>query len=144
MATNVQVETVIDRPRNTVADYAMDWRNDTSWIRAISEARLVTDGPFGVGSRVERVASFLGRRIEYVNEVVELEPGARLVMRSVKAPFPMMVTYEFEEAGGRTRMRIRVEGDAGGFYKLAGPVLSRAVRKGIEGDLAQLKAILET
>jgi Polyketide cyclase / dehydrase and lipid transport len=143
MATNVQVETVIDRPRNPVADYAMDWRNDTSWIRAISEARLVTDGPFGVGSRVERVASFLGRRIEYVNEVVELEPGARLVMRSVKAPFPMKVTYEFEEAGGRTRMRIRVEGDAGGFYKLAGPVLSRAVRKGIEGDLAQLKAILE-
>jgi hypothetical protein len=92
MATNVQVETVIDRPRNAVADYAMDWRNDTSWIRAISEARLVTDGPFGVGSRVERVASFLGRRIEYVNEVVELEPGARLVMRSEKAPFPMKVT----------------------------------------------------
>jgi uncharacterized membrane protein len=144
VATNVQVETVIDRPRNAVADYAMDWRNDTSWIRAISEARLVTDGPFGVGSRVERVASFLGRRIEYVNEVVELEPGARLAMRSVKAPFPMKVTYEFEEAGERTRTRISVEGDAGGFYKLAGPVLSRAVRKGIEGDLAQLKAILET
>lgn len=143
MPTDVRVETVIRRPRSAVADYAMDWLNDPTWIRAISEVRLVTDGPFGVGSQVERVATFLGRRLEYVNEVVELEPGRRLVMQSVKAPFPMRVTYELEDAGGGTRARIHAEGDAGGFYKLAGPLLSRAVRRGIAGDLAQLKAILE-
>jgi hypothetical protein len=96
-----------------------------------------------VGSQIARVASFLGKRMEYVNEVVELEPGRRLEMRSVKAPFPMVVTYAFEDEGAGTRFRISAQGDASGFYRLAGPVLSRSVRRSIEGDLARLKALLE-
>jgi hypothetical protein len=143
MSTDVQVETVIGRPRAEVAEYATDWRNDTSWIGALSEVRQVTDEPFGVGTRIERVASFLGKRIEYVNEIVELEPGKRLVMRSVKAPFPMTVIYEFEDAGAGTQMRIRTQGDASGFYKLAKPLLAAAVKRGVAGDLARLKATLE-
>ncbi len=144
MSTDVQVETIVARPRELVARYASDWRNDTTWIRAISEARLVTEPPFGVGSQVERVATFLGKRIEYVNEVVEYDPEARLVMRSVKAPFPMTVVYEFEDADAGTRVRIRARGDAGGFYKLAGPLLSRAVKRSIASDLATLKVTLES
>jgi uncharacterized protein YndB with AHSA1/START domain len=142
--TDVQVETTVARPRAEVARYATDWRNDTEWIGALSEARLVTEPPFGVGSQVSRVGSFLGKRIEYVNEVVELDPERRLVMRSVKAPFPMAVTYEFEDADGGTLMRIRAQGDASGFYRLAGPALSRAVKRGIKSDLARLKQRLET
>jgi uncharacterized membrane protein len=142
--TDVTVETRVDRPRGEVAAYATDWRNDCDWIGALTDVDLVTERPFGVGSRVRRVASFLGKRIEYVNEVVELEPGRRLVMRSVKAPFRMTVTYEFEEADGGTTMRIRTEGDASGFYRVAGPMLARAVRKGVARDLARLKAKLES
>lgn len=143
MSTDVQVETIVERPRADVARYAMDWRNDREWIGALSDVRLVTGEPFGVGSQVARVASFLRKRIEYVNEVVELDPGARLVMRSVKAPFPMTVVYEFEDAGEGTRMRIRTHGDASGFYRVAGPMLSRAVRRGVERDLRRLKQVLE-
>jgi uncharacterized membrane protein len=144
VATDVTVETRVARPRDEVARYASDWRNDTAWIRALSEARLVTEAPFGVGSRVERVASFLGRRIVYVNEVVEYEPGVRLVMRSVQAPFPMTVTYEFEDADGGTRMRIRAQGDASGLYRIAGPLLARAVARSIAGDLDRLRQNLES
>jgi len=143
VSTDVQAETVIGRPRTEVAAYVTDWQNDPTWIRALSDVRLVTDGPIGVGSQVERVASFLGKRIEYVNEIAELEPDRRLVMRSVKAPFPMTVTYVFEDADGGTRVRIRTQGDASGFYRVAGPLLSRAVKRGVEGDLARLKALLE-
>jgi uncharacterized membrane protein len=138
--TDVSAESTIARPRDEVAGYATDWRNDREWIGALTDVRLVQEEPL----QVARVASFLGRRIEYVNEVVDHEPGRRLVMRSVKAPFPMTVTYEFEDAdGGDTLMRIRTEGDASGFYRLAGPLLSRAVKRGLERDLAQLKQKLE-
>jgi uncharacterized membrane protein len=138
--TDVSVETTIARPRDEVARYATDWRNDEEWIGALSHVRLVQEAPL----QVARVASFLGKRIEYVNEVVEQEPGRRLVMRSVKAPFPMTVTYEFEDAGGGgTLFRIRTEGDASGFYRLAGPFLSRAVKRGVAGDLERLKTRLE-
>lgn len=143
MTTDVEVQEWIARPRLDVARYATDWRNDPAWI-GVEESRLVSDGPFGVGTRVERVATFVGRRIEYVNEVVEHEPGRRLVMRSVKAPFPMTIVYEFEDAGDGTLMRIRAAGDASGFYRVASPLLSRAVKRAIVRDLARLKVVLET
>jgi uncharacterized membrane protein len=143
--TDVTVEERIGRPRDDVAAYASDWRNDSDWIGALSEVNLVTDGPFGVGSRVQRVAAFLGRRIEYVNEVVAWDPDERLRMKSVKAPFPMTVTYEWEDAGkDGTLMRIRAEGDASGFYRFAGPLLSLMVRRGIASDLKRLRANLES
>ena len=143
--TDVTVETRIDRPRAEVAAYASDWRNDREWIGALTEVELLSGEPFGVGSRVRRVASFLGRPMEYVNEVVELDPGRRLAMRSVKAPFPMTVVYEWEDApGGGTSMRIRAGGDASGFYRVAGPLLSRAVKKSIVRDLEALKGRIES
>jgi uncharacterized membrane protein len=137
--TDVTAEVRVARPREEVARYATDWRNDTEWIGALTDVELVGEEPL----RVRRVASFLGRRIEYVNEVVELEPGRRLLMRSVKAPFPMTVAYEFEDAGEGTLMRITTGGDATGFYRIAGPLLARAVKRGVEGDLARLKRRLE-
>jgi uncharacterized membrane protein len=140
---DVSVERVIARPRDAVAAFAMDWRNDREWIGALTEVRLVSDGPFGVGSRVSRTARFLGREFEYVNEITELEPDRALGMRSVKAPFPMTVRYEFEDAdGGGTRMRIRTGGEVGGFYRLAGPALAAAVRRGVSQDLERLDARL--
>jgi uncharacterized membrane protein len=143
MSIDVTIDEWIDRPRAEVFAYACDPAHDTTWIGALTEATVLTEPPFGVGSRVRRVAGFLGRRIEYVNEVVEFETGRRLAMRSVKAPFPMTVVYEFEDDGDGTRMRIRTGGDASGFYRIAGPLLARAVRKGVADDLRRLKQTLE-
>jgi uncharacterized membrane protein len=141
---DVTVERVIGADRERVAAYAMDPGNDASWIGALTEVKVLTSGPVGVGTRVERVARFLGKRIEYVNEIKEFIPARRLAMQSVKAPFPMTVTYEFEPApGGGTLMRIATGGDASGFYRLAGPLLNRQVERGVARDLERLKAILE-
>jgi hypothetical protein len=156
------VEQRIGRPRDEVARFAMDPANDTRWILALDSARVLPDGAerrgaggdaragaerggeVGVGTRVERLASFLGRRIEYVNEIEEYDPPRRLAMRSVKAPFPMTVVYEFEDAGdGATLARIRAGGDASGFYSVAGPLLNQMVRRGIRRDLEALKALME-
>ncbi|HEU0303795.1 MAG TPA: SRPBCC family protein [Gaiellaceae bacterium] len=145
MPTDVRVELQIARPRDNVAAYAFDWTNDVQWIGAVTEAQLLTEPPLRAGSRVLRVATFLGSRLEYVNEVVEYEPPVRLVMSSVEAPFPMRITYVLDESpSGATTFRIRAEGDARGFYRLAAPLLAQAVRRSITKDLERLKVILET
>jgi len=89
-------------------------------------------------------------------EVDRLAPGRRILMRSVQSPFPMRVTYEFEDAPakdatqapdateGRTLARIRVEGEPGGFYRIAGPLLAAGVRRGITRDLRTLSGLLES
>jgi hypothetical protein len=144
MAVDVTVEQPIARSREEVAGFAMDPRNDRRWIGALSEVRTLTDGPVRRGTQVQRVARFLGRRIEYVNEITELEPGRRLAMRSVKAPFPLRVTYEFEDApGGGSLARIRTGGETGRYYALAGPLLSAMVKRGVARDLRALKQALE-
>ena len=144
MAVNVKAELLIKRPREDVAAFAMNPDNDPVWNGGISEARMLTEPPLGPGTRVERVASFLGRSIEYVMEVVEYDPLALLGMRSIKGPFPMRVAYEFEDSADGTLARIRVQGDAGGFYSFAGPVLSRAVKRNITKDLKTLKRLMES
>ena len=144
MAIDVKAEIIIDRSREDVASFAMDPDNDTVWIGGITEARMLTEPPVAQGTQVERVATFLGKRIEYVLEVIEHDPKAILAMRSVKGPFPMVVSYEFEEATGGTLARIRIQGEAGGFYRLAGPLLARSVKRNITKDLARLKALLES
>jgi len=85
MAVDVTATASIDRPREAVAAYLRDPANDTSWIGGVRSARLLTPGPVRAGSQVARVAGFLGRRMEYVNEVTELTCD-RLAMRSVRSP----------------------------------------------------------
>jgi uncharacterized membrane protein len=143
MPVDVTATGTIGRPREEVAAYLQDPANDTTWIGGLRSARLLTPGPVAVGSRVERVASFLGRRVEYVNEITQLT-GDRLVMRSVRSPFPMRVTYGHRRAGdSATEVSVRVEGDAGRFYALLAPLLGVAVRRSIARDLRNLKQVLE-
>jgi Polyketide cyclase / dehydrase and lipid transport len=144
MAVDVTATGSIDRLPDQVAAYLRDPANDTDWIGGLRSARLLTPGPVRVGSQVERVAGFLGRRVEYVNEITELTAD-RLVMRSVRSPFPMRITYGHRNAGdSTTEVSVRVEGDAGRFYRLVGPLLGLAVRRSITRDLRNLKQVLET
>ena len=144
MAIDVHAQVVIERGVAEVAAYVADPRNDVSWIGGIRSVSVEADGPVGVGTRVERVASFLGRSFTYFNEIVVYEMPNQLVMKSVKAPFPMKVTYSFAAVDqGRTEATVRVEGDATGFYKLSAPVMAPQVRRSIRKDVAKLKQVLE-
>ena len=143
MGVDVTATAAIGRPARGGSGLPADPANDTSWIGGLRSARLLTPAPVAVGSQVERVASFLGRRVEYVNEVTELT-GDRLVMRSVRSPFPMQVTYGHRAAtDGATEVSVRVEGDAGRYYGLLAPLLGVAVRRSIARDLRNLKRALE-
>ena len=142
MSIDVPVTALIDRPAAEVAAYAMDPANDTTWIGGIREVRWVTEPPLRVGSRVRRLAAFLGRPVDYVLEVAELVPGERVVMRSVQAPFPMVVTYTFAVEGASTRAGVRVQGGSGPMFRIAGPLMAWQVRRSLRGDLARLGRVL--
>ncbi len=143
MAIDVRAVVRVEREAGEVAGYAMDPAHDTAWIGGIKQVKVVTEGPVRVGTQVERVAYFMGRRIEYVLEVVGMEAGRRLEMASVKAPFPMRVTYGFEPEGGGTLASIRIEGGPGGIMGMLSPVMGMGVRRNITGDLRRLKGIVE-
>lgn len=144
MSVDVEVETRIERSVATVAEFAGDPTNATRWYANIQSVNWQTPPPVAVGSRMDFVARFLGRRLAYTYEVVELEPERRLVMRTADGPFPMETTYAWEPAGqGSTRMTLRNRGNPSGFSRIAAPVMERAMRWATTKDLARLKVLLE-
>jgi uncharacterized membrane protein len=144
MAVDVNTEIVIDRPRDVVASYAGDPTNAPEWYANIRSVEWQTPPPVAVGSRMDFVAQFLGRRLAYTYEVTELVAGERLVMRTAQGPFPMETTYEWSAAGETaTHMRLRNRGEPAGFSRLVAPFMSAAVRRANRKDLARLKQRLE-
>ena len=144
MAVDVQTDIVIDRPRDQVAAYAGDPSNAPAWYVNIKSIDWKTPPPMHIGSRLAFTAQFLGRRLEYTYEVVDLVPGARLVMRTAEGPFPMETTYTWDAVGeGSTRMTLRNRGEPGGFSKLVAPFMAAAMRRANQNDLRNLKALME-
>lgn len=143
MAVDVTVETLIRRPVGEVAAYAGDPGNAPDWYVNIRSVQWRVPPPVQVGSRIDFVATFLGRRIEYTYEVVDLVPGERLVMRTAQGPFPMQTTYTWEPAEGGTRMTLRNNGSPTGFARIAAPAMELAMRRAMTKDLAALKRTLE-
>jgi uncharacterized protein YndB with AHSA1/START domain len=144
VTVDVLTEIVIARPCADVAAYAADPSHAPEWYANIESVAWRTPAPVGVGSRLDFVARFLGRRLAYTYEVVALEPGQRLVMRTAQGPFPMETTYTWQAVdAGSTRMTLRNRGEPSGFGRVAAPVMAAAMRRANDKDLANLKRILE-
>ena len=110
MAVDVLTEVVVDRPARVVTGYAGDPSNAPEWYANIESVRWRTEPPVAVGSRMDFVAHFLGRRLAYTYEIVELEPLERLVMRTAQGPFPMETSYHWSPSDDRcaTVVNLRV------------------------------------
>ena len=144
MDVDVVTEIEIAAPPHRVAAYASDPDNATAWYQNIKSVQWRTSPPAQVGSQMDFVAEFLGRRIAYTYEIKELVPGQRMVMATSDGPFAMETTYTWEAtADGGTRMTLRNRGNPSGFSKLAAPAMAAAMRRANRKDLARIKTILE-
>lgn len=142
---DVRTEIVIERPLDEVAGYAGDPTNAPQWYVNIQSVEWQTSPPVAIGSRLDFVARFLGRRLAYTYEIVALEPQSRLVMRTADGPFPMETTYTWTADGnGRTLMTLRNRGEPSGFSTVAAPMMATAMRRANNKDLARLKRLLES
>ena len=141
---DVLSEVVFDRPVEVVAAFAGDPTNAPRWYRNIESVTWLTDPPLRTGSALSFVANFLGRRLAYTYEVVEYQPGERLVMRTAEGPFPMETIYAWTPLGeGRTRMSLRNRGEPSGFVGVSAPLMAAAMRRANRKDLQALQRLLE-
>lgn len=144
MKIDVTTEIEIARPRGEVAAYASDPDHAPDWYENIESVEWKSPKPAVAGTRLAFVARFLGRRLAYVYEVVEVVPGERFVMATVDGPLKMETTYTWSDAGeGDTRMRLRNRGIPSGFSRLMTPLMTPAVRRANRKDLGRLKRVLE-
>lgn len=144
MIVDVVTDATIAAPVEVVSSYAADPAHAPEWYANIESVEWVTAPPLAVGSRMAFVARFLGRRLAYTYEVVELVPGERLVMRTAEGPFPMETTYTWSAVdAGSTRVTLRNRGKPAGFSKVVAPMMAPAMRRANRKDLDALKELLE-
>ncbi|MEO6455241.1 MAG: SRPBCC family protein [Ginsengibacter sp.] len=141
---DVFTEIKIACPGIQVSEYATNPDNSPNWYVNIKSVEWKTPKPLQVGSKVAFKAHFLGRKLEYIYEVIELIPNEKLVMRTAEGPFPMETTYTWETVDNdKTRMTLRNAGDPSGFIKIFVPLMAIMMKKANRKDLTLLKQILE-
>jgi uncharacterized membrane protein len=133
---------VVERPPEEVFAYLTDLSSVPSWQSGAVEVRE-PEGPLGVGTSYVQVLKFLGRRIETTLEVVAFEPGRRFSLKTLSGPIPFEVEHTLEPAGDGTRLRVTLEGEPAGFFRLAEPLVERNAQRQLEQDFETLKAKVE-
>jgi uncharacterized protein YndB with AHSA1/START domain len=132
----------VDRPPTEVFAYLTDAASLPEWQSSAVEAHW--EGEKTAGAHVREVRKFLGRRMESELEVTEYEPDRRFGLKVLSGPVPFSVQHTLEPRdGGGTHLTFVGEGEPGGFFKLAEPIVGRTAERQFKTDFETLKDILE-
>jgi hypothetical protein len=118
----------IERPAAEVFEFIAEVTNNPTWQKGMRHCEWISPAPTGVGSQYRQRASFLGRTVVSVFEVIEFEPGSRIVIETIESTFPIRVERRVESIDKNfCRVFAEIEG---------GPSVPRFLQ-GLIGKLAQ-------
>ncbi len=140
----VEESVQINRPVEEVFSYVSTVESQPEWAGPALEVRKDTPGPPKEGDTFTSVSKFLGRRFETPYRITSIEPNRQFSYQATGGPLPdQRWTFACEEVSGGTRLTAIVEGEPGGFFRLAEPLIQRAVNRQFRADLGTLKDMLE-
>jgi uncharacterized membrane protein len=140
----VNSQATINRPPLEVYDFVRDQGNARQWLSGWLETRPTNDMAGSVGYTWIDVVEMFGRPVETEFELTRLEPGQEIGFKSIGGSFPISGRYRFAPTGEGTAVTFELEGEPGGFFKLAQPLLGRMIQRQWDTNVDNLKDILES
>jgi uncharacterized protein YndB with AHSA1/START domain len=137
MAQAFRVQRELDRAADVVWAQLTDWDRASGWLGVDS---LRAEGPTAVGTELV----FTARGKERRSEIVALEPGRSITLRSRQGGVTADYTYAVEPAEPGSRVTLTADVRTPGVWSLLGPVIRRAIRKEDSGQLDALAQALAT
>ena len=139
----IEINLVINRPVEEVFAFVSNSENLPRWRSTSLEMKKTSDGSLGVGSTFKGRFIFLGRQFDGNVVVTAHEQNRVYVSKMAEGPFPLETGYTLEPVENGTRVTFVAEGEPGGFFKLAEPLVVSMAKRAYTTDLQNLKEMLE-
>jgi uncharacterized protein YndB with AHSA1/START domain len=138
-----ETSTRINRPIDEVFAYVSDPLNFPRWNSAVQAVRRTSAHEHGVASTylMERVLP--SGRVANELEVVASEPPREFTIRATAGPTPFLYRYRFATENADTVVKLDAQVELPGAAALLPVLARRAVKKGVDDNLATLKHVLE-
>ena len=135
----------IDRTAEDVFAYLDEHERHKEWQDQIVSARVESDGPIRVGTRVIETRRMPGGERDFSYEITEHDPPRRASFRGVAGPVRPHGTVTVEPAGeGRSRVTLELDLEGHGLLgKVLAPLALSQLRKLVPQDHQRLKERLE-
>lgn len=139
---DIKSTTKIQCPPIEAFEFIRNFENAPMWLSGWLESRPTSETE-GIGFTWVDVLEVFGRRVETEFEVTEFDAGRKLAFKSIRGSFPIRGIYSFAPAGDGASVTFALQGEPGGFFKLAEPLLTRMLQRQWDTNLANLKDVLE-
>jgi uncharacterized protein YndB with AHSA1/START domain len=133
-----ETEVRIGRPIEEVYAYVSDPLNFPRWNSAVQEVRENVRGQSY--SMERRLPS--GRTVNEL-EILALERPREFAIRTTSGPTPFLYRYLFVSEGGATLVKLDAQVELHGAAALVPQLARRAVKNGVDENLATLRGVLE-
>ncbi len=136
---------VIRQPTGKVFASLIDFANEPSWQKDLLESRATSEDGVRIGTKVTQVRKFFRQRVETIGEIVEFEPGHKMVSKSApeNPPPSFTTTYLVEAENSNSHVFYSIELQGKGFFNIIEPLIKRNIEKDVVMRFATLKRLLE-
>jgi uncharacterized protein YndB with AHSA1/START domain len=144
MKVTVRQSITIDRPPEAVAAVLIDADKAVLWNTDLQEFEVLTEKPGLVGSKARLHYVQDGKPYVMEDELLEVEPNRRYLSRVTGDALEAEVETRLVPENGGTKVTIRWSGTGKPLLlRLLLPLMRRSITRGVQTDLAKLKAVVE-
>jgi uncharacterized protein YndB with AHSA1/START domain len=142
--TRFETSVRIRRPIEEVFDFVADPLNLQRWNSAVRTVWKTRGRESEVGSTYSMERELPNRRVRNDLEIFAHGYPAEFGIRTTSGPTPFSYRYGFSSDKGDTVVQLDGVFELDGVAGLLGPLAGRAVKRGVDDNLDELKDILET
>ena len=133
----------IKRPTEEVFAYVCDPRNLPAWNSAVQAVRPTSAATSGVGSTFSMKRELPNGPAINQLEVIASNAPREFTIRTTAGPTPFLYRYQFAAHNGETVVQLDAQVELDGIATRLPQLARRAVKKGVDDNLATLKVVLE-
>ena len=136
---------VIDRPAEEVFAYLDQLDRHGEWQDSLLSAKVETEGPTRVGTRVVERRKVPGGARDIPYEITEHEPPRKASFRGTAGPVRPVGTVTVDPVGeSSSRMSLELELEGHGIGKLFAPLARHQAAKEVPASHEKFKQLLES